>query len=282
MVPVTAGAPLQIESGFFHESDVKIVAKSIRDRVALIQWRRERIWPVLQPQERQDPGSPDTVRAPPAPLQVQVTYHTQAVPPEPEEPEADQHLLAPALPASATSLACECCSPHPPALLWVWGGAPGSSLVLHRALCQLPWPGGHRRAGLQSLRASPWVYQLRRLLTLEGTGRQHGAQGSAPGDVCSDRASEGRRAEGEWPCCVTFVLTSVCAQVTCLLVANLETMCSRWGWVCSCLAPPQTFGPEQLLPALPSVPTPPLWPRQGSLPVRPEELGGAGSAVGCS
>ncbi|XP_045434714.1 serine/threonine-protein kinase WNK2 isoform X5 [Pipistrellus kuhlii] len=96
-----------IESGFFHESDVKIVAKSIRDRVALIQWRRERIWPVLQPQERQDPGSPDTVRAPPAPLQVQVTYHTQAVPPEPEEPEADQHLLPPALPASATSLASD-------------------------------------------------------------------------------------------------------------------------------------------------------------------------------
>ncbi|XP_059512294.1 serine/threonine-protein kinase WNK2 isoform X4 [Myotis daubentonii] len=96
-----------IESGFFHESDVKIVAKSIRDRVALIQWRRERIWPVLQPQERQDPGSPDTARAPHAPLQVQVTYHTPAGPPEPEEPEADQHLLPPALPASATSLASD-------------------------------------------------------------------------------------------------------------------------------------------------------------------------------
>ncbi|TSL97260.1 Serine/threonine-protein kinase WNK2 [Bagarius yarrelli] len=31
-----------VESGFFHESDAKIVAKSIRDRVALIKWRRER------------------------------------------------------------------------------------------------------------------------------------------------------------------------------------------------------------------------------------------------
>lgn len=92
---------------------MKIVAKSIRDRVALIQWRRERIWPVLQPlqpQEQQDPGSPDTARAPHVPLQVQVTYHTQA---GLEEPEADQHLLPPALPASATSLACECCSPYP-------------------------------------------------------------------------------------------------------------------------------------------------------------------------
>lgn len=103
--------PLQIESGFFHESDVKIVAKSIRDRVALIQWRRERIWPALQPKEQQDVGSPDKTRGPPVPLQVQVTYHAQTGqpgPPEPEEPEADQHLLPPTLPTSATSLACEC------------------------------------------------------------------------------------------------------------------------------------------------------------------------------
>ncbi|XP_053061384.1 serine/threonine-protein kinase WNK2 isoform X3 [Acinonyx jubatus] len=96
-----------IESGFFHESDVKIVAKSIRDRVALIQWRRERIWPALQPLEQRDPGSPDKARGPPAPLQVQVTYHAKAGPPEPEEPEADQHLLPAALPASATSLASD-------------------------------------------------------------------------------------------------------------------------------------------------------------------------------
>ncbi|XP_061760272.1 serine/threonine-protein kinase WNK2 isoform X2 [Nerophis ophidion] len=31
-----------VESGFFHESDAKTVGKSIRDRVALIKWRRER------------------------------------------------------------------------------------------------------------------------------------------------------------------------------------------------------------------------------------------------
>jgi WNK lysine deficient protein kinase len=101
---------LQIDSGFFHESDVKIVAKSIRDRVALIQWRRERIWPALQSQELKDSGSPDKARGLPAPLQVQVTYHSQAGQPgqpEPEEPEVDQHLLPPMLPASATSLACE-------------------------------------------------------------------------------------------------------------------------------------------------------------------------------
>uniref|UniRef100_A0A673UKU8 WNK lysine deficient protein kinase 2 n=1 Tax=Suricata suricatta TaxID=37032 RepID=A0A673UKU8_SURSU len=106
--PVTTWhLPLQIESGFFHESDVKIVAKSIRDRVALIQWRRERIWPALQPPEQRDPGSPEKAKGPPAPLQVQVTYHAQGGPPEPEEPEADQHLLPAALPASATSLASD-------------------------------------------------------------------------------------------------------------------------------------------------------------------------------
>uniref|UniRef100_A0A8C2MP53 non-specific serine/threonine protein kinase n=1 Tax=Cricetulus griseus TaxID=10029 RepID=A0A8C2MP53_CRIGR len=99
-----------IDSGFFHESDVKIVAKSIRDRVALIQWRRERIWPALQSQEPKDSGSPDKAKGLPAPLQVQVTYHAQSGQPglpEAEEPEADQHLLPPTLPASVTSLASD-------------------------------------------------------------------------------------------------------------------------------------------------------------------------------
>ncbi|XP_007951214.1 serine/threonine-protein kinase WNK2 [Orycteropus afer afer] len=99
-----------IESGFFHESDMKIVAKSIRDRVALIKWRRERIWPALQPLEAQATESPDKARGPNVPLQVQVTYHAQGghlAPTEPEEPEADQHLFPLKLPASATSLASD-------------------------------------------------------------------------------------------------------------------------------------------------------------------------------
>ncbi|XP_049751510.1 serine/threonine-protein kinase WNK2 isoform X3 [Elephas maximus indicus] len=96
-----------IESGFFHESDVKIVAKSIRDRVALIKWRRERIWPALQSSEVQATESPDKTRGSQVPLQVQVTYHTQGGRPEPEEPEADQHFFPPKLPASATSLASD-------------------------------------------------------------------------------------------------------------------------------------------------------------------------------
>ncbi|XP_043833969.1 serine/threonine-protein kinase WNK2 isoform X11 [Dromiciops gliroides] len=99
-----------IESGFFHESDVKIVAKSIRDRVALIQWRRERIWPIVQSEERRDSETLDKSKLPQAQLQVQVTYHShvgQQTPLEPEEPEADQHLFQPKLPTSATSVASD-------------------------------------------------------------------------------------------------------------------------------------------------------------------------------
>ncbi|XP_016156750.1 PREDICTED: serine/threonine-protein kinase WNK2 [Ficedula albicollis] len=98
-----------IDSGFFHESDLKIVAKSIRDRVALILWRRERIWPRMQAEERRDSEPGDKLKAPQA-QQVQVTYlsHTgQHILSEPEEPEADQHPFQQNLPASVTSVASD-------------------------------------------------------------------------------------------------------------------------------------------------------------------------------
>ncbi|NWZ33548.1 WNK2 kinase, partial [Brachypodius atriceps] len=99
-----------IDSGFFHENDLKIVAKSIRDRVALILWRRERIWPRMQAEERRDPEAGDRPRAPPAQQHVQVTYlsHTgHHVLSEPEEPEADQHPFQQNLPTSVTSVASD-------------------------------------------------------------------------------------------------------------------------------------------------------------------------------
>lgn len=96
----------QVESGFFHESDAKIVGKSIRDRVALIKWRRER-----------------TVSAAASVDQVEGEHRVQMTssqgisagaahvgqPPlvEPEEPEADQHKRLHNLPASATSVTCK-------------------------------------------------------------------------------------------------------------------------------------------------------------------------------
>uniref|UniRef100_A0A8D2KX21 WNK lysine deficient protein kinase 2 n=1 Tax=Varanus komodoensis TaxID=61221 RepID=A0A8D2KX21_VARKO len=98
-----------IDAGFFHESDVKIVAKSIRDRVALIQWRRERIWPMLQSEDNRDPESLEKTKAPQAqPVQVTYLSHTgHHILSEPEEPEADQHISQQNLPTSITSLASD-------------------------------------------------------------------------------------------------------------------------------------------------------------------------------
>ncbi|XP_069721735.1 serine/threonine-protein kinase WNK2 isoform X2 [Phaenicophaeus curvirostris] len=98
-----------IDSGFFHENDLKIVAKSIRDRVALILWRRERIWPRMQSEERRDSECLEKSKMPHA-QQVQVTYlsHTgHHVLSESEEPEADQHPFQQNLPTSATSVASD-------------------------------------------------------------------------------------------------------------------------------------------------------------------------------
>uniref|UniRef100_A0A4W5NKF5 non-specific serine/threonine protein kinase n=1 Tax=Hucho hucho TaxID=62062 RepID=A0A4W5NKF5_9TELE len=91
-----------VESGFFHESDAKVVGKSIRDRVALIKWRRERS--VLA-------GPPVDIEAglgaQSAPAQGASAGTTQAAQHpllEPEEAEADQHARLCNLPASATSV----------------------------------------------------------------------------------------------------------------------------------------------------------------------------------
>ncbi|XP_053890402.1 serine/threonine-protein kinase WNK2 isoform X3 [Malaclemys terrapin pileata] len=98
-----------VDSGFFHESDVKIVAKSIRDRVALIQWRRERIWPMIQSEDHQVSECLEKLKVPQA-QQVQVTHlsHTgQQTLAELEESEADQHLFQHNLPTSVTSVASD-------------------------------------------------------------------------------------------------------------------------------------------------------------------------------
>ncbi|XP_063147874.1 serine/threonine-protein kinase WNK2 isoform X10 [Candoia aspera] len=98
-----------VDAGFFHESDVKIVAKSIRDRVALIQWRRERIWPMLHSEDHWDPESLEKMKAAQAqPLQIAHLSHAgHHILSEPEEPEVDQHLSQQNLPTSITSLASD-------------------------------------------------------------------------------------------------------------------------------------------------------------------------------
>ncbi|XP_008286447.1 serine/threonine-protein kinase WNK2 [Stegastes partitus] len=92
-----------VESGFFHESDAKTVGKSIRDRVALIKWRRERTASAAVLMDRGEGGHR---------LQMTPSQGTSAGAPhvgqplllEPEEPEADQHNRLHNLPASATSV----------------------------------------------------------------------------------------------------------------------------------------------------------------------------------
>ncbi|XP_053576733.1 serine/threonine-protein kinase WNK2 [Bombina bombina] len=93
-----------VESGFFHELDMKIVAKSIRDRVALIQWRRERMCP--EDQERESLEQLLVPQTPPVPLahSSQIVHH---ILPDPEEQETDQHTFHPKLPASITSVASD-------------------------------------------------------------------------------------------------------------------------------------------------------------------------------
>ncbi|CAH2313144.1 serine threonine- kinase WNK2 isoform X1 [Pelobates cultripes] len=93
-----------VESGFFHENDVKIVAKSIRDRVALIQWRRERMWPEGGQREGlEQPQLPQTSVAPP----VRSSHTGQLICPEQEELDPDQRTFHPKLPASITSVASD-------------------------------------------------------------------------------------------------------------------------------------------------------------------------------
>ncbi|KAK2840866.1 hypothetical protein Q7C36_012445 [Tachysurus vachellii] len=84
-----------VESGFFHESDAKIVGKSIRDRVALIKWRRERtVSTAVQS------GTAQTTRAQ-VPLS---TVPSVCEPTEPEETEVDQHANLTHMSSSTTSV----------------------------------------------------------------------------------------------------------------------------------------------------------------------------------
>ncbi|XP_051949780.1 serine/threonine-protein kinase WNK2-like isoform X5 [Xyrauchen texanus] len=88
-----AVAQEMVESGFFHESDAKIVGKSIRDRVALIKWRRERTVP-RGPQG----GTAQLIPGGMVPIICEPPCLV-----EPEEPEVDQHAKVCQFSAKTTS-----------------------------------------------------------------------------------------------------------------------------------------------------------------------------------
>ncbi|KAG7521054.1 serine serine/threonine-protein kinase WNK2-like isoform X5 [Solea senegalensis] len=92
-----------VESGFFHESDVKTVGKSIRDRVALIKWRRARTVSAAAEGDQGEGGHRVQVASSQG---ISVGPAHVGHPPllEPEEAETDQHNRLRNLPASATSV----------------------------------------------------------------------------------------------------------------------------------------------------------------------------------
>ncbi|XP_029994134.1 serine/threonine-protein kinase WNK2 isoform X3 [Sphaeramia orbicularis] len=91
-----------VESGFFHESDAKTVGKSIRDRVALIKWRRERTVSAAVPLDQSE-GGHRVQMTPSQGISAGVAHVGQPLLPDSEDPEADQHRLR-NLPTSATSV----------------------------------------------------------------------------------------------------------------------------------------------------------------------------------
>ncbi|XP_026187847.1 serine/threonine-protein kinase WNK2 isoform X6 [Mastacembelus armatus] len=92
-----------VESGFFHESDAKTVGKSIRDRVALIKWRRERTVSPAAPVDQGERGNRIQI-TPSQATSARAAHIGQPPLLEPEEPEADQFNRLCNLPASATSV----------------------------------------------------------------------------------------------------------------------------------------------------------------------------------
>ncbi|XP_029689096.1 serine/threonine-protein kinase WNK2 isoform X5 [Takifugu rubripes] len=90
-----------VESGFFHESDSKTVGKSIRDRVALIKWRRARTVSAAAALDQGDGAHP--MQMPSHGISAGPTLIGQPLL-EPEDSEADQFNRLQNLPASATSV----------------------------------------------------------------------------------------------------------------------------------------------------------------------------------
>lgn len=84
-----------VDSGFFHESDVKIVGKSIRDRVGLIKWRRERTVSASLSQDRSEVDKKP---------QTAPSHGICTRAPEPEDPDTDHHNRLCNLPTSTTSV----------------------------------------------------------------------------------------------------------------------------------------------------------------------------------
>ncbi|XP_035995077.1 serine/threonine-protein kinase WNK2 isoform X3 [Fundulus heteroclitus] len=92
-----------VESGFFHESDAKTVGKSIRDRVALIKWRRGRAASIVAPLDQGDRGQKINMASSEG-TSSPLPHVVQPLVIEPEDMDADQHSRLHRLPTSTTSV----------------------------------------------------------------------------------------------------------------------------------------------------------------------------------
>uniref|UniRef100_A0A3Q2NNS7 non-specific serine/threonine protein kinase n=1 Tax=Fundulus heteroclitus TaxID=8078 RepID=A0A3Q2NNS7_FUNHE len=92
-----------VESGFFHESDAKTVGKSIRDRVALIKWRRGRAASIVAPLDQGDRGQKINMPSSEG-TSSPLPHVVQPLVIEPEDMDADQHSRLHRLPTSTTSV----------------------------------------------------------------------------------------------------------------------------------------------------------------------------------
>ncbi|KAM3878442.1 serine/threonine-protein kinase WNK2 [Diretmus argenteus] len=88
-----------VESGFFLDSDVKIVGKSIRDRVALIKWRRERTVTSGDGEPAVKMTQQNLLQVPGTGLPQQTALATT----DHEDPETDQHTLHCIVPATTST-----------------------------------------------------------------------------------------------------------------------------------------------------------------------------------
>lgn len=94
---------LQVDSGFFLESDVKIVGKSIRDRVALIKWRRQRVVSGRDGQTDESGTKTETQNLLQVPSTGPPAGGAAGPPPETEEPTSEPISLVRSGPTSATT-----------------------------------------------------------------------------------------------------------------------------------------------------------------------------------
>ncbi|XP_041035498.1 serine/threonine-protein kinase WNK3-like [Carcharodon carcharias] len=128
-----------VKSGFFHENDSKLLAKSIRDRVSFIKRKRQRTQQIREMEERRGQEEQEKLRSQMEQMQPQTAVAPlsatgwQPSPAESEYPEVDQHVLQNKLLTGTVSLdGVPDNSPGPPAVCSDSQGGVGYTVALEQ------------------------------------------------------------------------------------------------------------------------------------------------------